>query len=73
MAEGDPTYRLARRLEPVLVGALRRGELRAPRYAATELRGARVDPIETHGKHLRCGSRPDRRCTRIRGSPGRGR
>ena len=53
MPEGDSVYRLARRLAPALVGArLSRGELRVPAYATLDLAGARVESLDTHGKHL---------------------
>ena len=53
MPEGDSVYRLARRLEQALDGTtITRGELRVPRHATADLRGATVLGHETHGKHL---------------------
>ncbi len=52
MPEGDSVYKLARRLEPALVGRrVVRGELRVPAYATVDLRGATITGIGTHGKH----------------------
>ncbi|GAA3574566.1 Fpg/Nei family DNA glycosylase [Microlunatus spumicola] len=52
MPEGDSVYKLARRLEPALVGRrLVRAELRVPTYATLDLAGATVSGIVTHGKH----------------------
>jgi formamidopyrimidine-DNA glycosylase len=51
--EGDSVYRVARKLEPALVGqALARGELRVPAHATDDLAGHTVTGIDTHGKHL---------------------
>lgn len=53
MPEGDSVYRVARRLEPALVGrTLRRGELRVPAHATADLAGHAVTGIDTRGKHL---------------------
>nr|WP_294695698.1 DNA-formamidopyrimidine glycosylase family protein [uncultured Friedmanniella sp.] len=53
MPEGDSVYRVARRLEPALVGhILTRGELRVPAHATDDLAGHTVQQVATHGKHL---------------------
>ncbi|MFY0406619.1 DNA-formamidopyrimidine glycosylase family protein [Solicola sp. PLA-1-18] len=53
MPEGDSVYRLARRLDSRLRGALlARGELRVAAHAEADLAGRRVLEHATHGKHL---------------------
>ncbi len=53
MPEGDSVYKVARKLEPALVGqVLVRGELRVPAHATDDLAGHSVTGIDTHGKHL---------------------
>ncbi len=53
MPEGDSVHKVARKLEPALVGqALVRGELRVPAHATDDLAGHTVTEIDTHGKHL---------------------
>ena len=53
MPEGDSVYKLARRLEPALVGQrLVRGELRVPAHATDDLAGRTVLELDTFGKHL---------------------
>ena len=53
MPEGDSVYKVARRLEPALVGqTLTRGELRVPAHATADLAGHTVSELATHGKHL---------------------
>ncbi|MGL5928810.1 MAG: DNA-formamidopyrimidine glycosylase family protein [Dermatophilaceae bacterium] len=53
MPEGDTVYRLARRLDARLQGAVvTRSELRVPRHAGADLAGRRLLGHDTHGKHL---------------------
>lgn len=53
MPEGDSVYKLARRLEPALVGRrLTYGRLRVPAHATADLSGHAVTALDTHGKHL---------------------
>ncbi len=51
--EGDSVYKVARKLEPALLGwTLTRGELRVPAHATADLAGHTVLGLDTHGKHL---------------------
>ncbi|MGL5853452.1 MAG: Fpg/Nei family DNA glycosylase [Phycicoccus sp.] len=53
MPEGDTVFRLARRLDARLQGAVvTRAELRVPRHATSDLAGHRLLEHGTHGKHL---------------------
>jgi endonuclease VIII len=51
--EGDTVWLAAKRMHTALAGAtLRRGELRVPQLAATDLAGVRVSEVVPRGKHL---------------------
>lgn len=64
MPEGDAVYRTARRLHRALSGkVLTRSDVRVPRFATVDLRGATVVETVARGKHL---------LTRITGSDTRG-
>ncbi|MGY1591870.1 DNA-formamidopyrimidine glycosylase family protein [Geodermatophilus sp. SYSU D00708] len=53
MPEGDTVWLAAKRMHAALAGAtLRRGELRVPRLAATDLAGRAVSEVVPRGKHL---------------------
>ena len=53
MPEGDTVFRTAAALREALTGqTLIRCDVRVPRYATTDLRGARVDEVLSRGKHL---------------------
>ncbi|MGY1704983.1 DNA-formamidopyrimidine glycosylase family protein [Geodermatophilus sp. SYSU D00697] len=53
MPEGDTVWLAAKRMHTALAGAtLRRGELRVPRLAATDLAGRTVSEVVPRGKHL---------------------
>ena len=53
MPEGDSVWKLARRLDPALVGQrLTVGRLNVPRHATADLAGRVVLENATHGKHL---------------------
>ncbi|KQP65579.1 DNA-formamidopyrimidine glycosylase family protein [Nocardioides sp. Leaf285] len=53
MPEGDSVHKLARRLEPTLLGrTIARSDLRVPRLATRDLAGREVRELATHGKHL---------------------
>ncbi|MGY1624906.1 DNA-formamidopyrimidine glycosylase family protein [Geodermatophilus sp. SYSU D00965] len=53
MPEGDTVWLAAKRMHAALAGAtLRRGELRVPRLAATDLAGRTVSEVAPRGKHL---------------------
>lgn len=53
MPEGDTVWLAARRMNAALAGAtLRRGELRVPHLATTDLAGAGVREVVPRGKHL---------------------
>ncbi|WP_375002337.1 DNA-formamidopyrimidine glycosylase family protein [Gordonia sp. PS3] len=53
MPEGDTVFRAAHRLRTALVGkTLSDSDFRVPRYATTDLSGARVESVRSAGKHL---------------------
>ncbi|SFK49987.1 DNA-formamidopyrimidine glycosylase family protein [Geodermatophilus ruber] len=53
MPEGDTVWLAAQRMNTALAGAtLRRGELRVPRLATTDLAGRTVSEVLPRGKHL---------------------
>ena len=53
MPEGDTVFRTAETLREALTGqTLTRCDVRVPRYATTDLSGARVDEVLSRGKHL---------------------
>lgn len=53
MPEGDSVYKLARRLDRLLLGrTIVRSDLRLPRLATRDLSGREVLEHATHGKHL---------------------
>ncbi|NEK57200.1 Fpg/Nei family DNA glycosylase [Geodermatophilus sabuli] len=53
MPEGDTVWLAAQRMHTALAGAtLRRGELRVPQLAATDLAGRTVSAVVPRGKHL---------------------
>ena len=53
MPEGDSVWRVARRLDQALSGrTVTASDLRVPRYATADLRGARVLQTVPRGKHL---------------------
>ncbi|QWC84706.1 DNA glycosylase [Nocardioidaceae bacterium] len=53
MPEGDSVWKLARRLDPALVGQqITRSRLNVPRHATADLAGRTVLEHATHGKHL---------------------
>ncbi len=53
MPEGDSVWKLARRLDPPLLGqTLVTGDLRVPQHATADLAGRTVLAHATHGKHL---------------------
>ncbi|PRY14031.1 DNA-formamidopyrimidine glycosylase family protein [Kineococcus rhizosphaerae] len=53
MPEGDTVFLLARRLNARLAGrTVERSDLRVPRFATADLRGARILGVASRGKHL---------------------
>ncbi|MGK5171625.1 DNA-formamidopyrimidine glycosylase family protein [Geodermatophilus sp. CPCC 205761] len=53
MPEGDTVWLAAKRMNTALAGStLRRGELRVPQLAATDLAGSTVTEVVPRGKHL---------------------
>ncbi|WP_308467420.1 DNA-formamidopyrimidine glycosylase family protein [Rathayibacter soli] len=53
MPEGDSVYRLARRLDAALAGAMLTGcDIRVPEYATVDLTGERIDEVVSRGKHI---------------------
>lgn len=53
MPEGDTVFRTTAALREALTGqTLTRCDVRVPRYATTDLSGARVDEVLSRGKHL---------------------
>ena len=66
MPEGDTVYRTAARLHLALAGkTLSRTDFRVPKYATTDLRGARVTAVRSVGKHLFIDVATDRRALSI--------